>query len=414
MPFGGSFSRLLDKVKHPATKGKRKSGRRESSITGMKVDPASSVTRPGPHVAEASNNREGNGTGVEGSQNGLRPDVEVGAESVPSREESGVDEKKVDQIDPLTSTPSILHDGEPDSMWTNSFQFLPLTVLSGCSATPSPPLSLRLGSPLPSGDVETSTVPDHVQDALSPDQSKPAVADQDAPTVVDESEPTISDRSEQTAADQNEPTVADQSKPIGADQDKPTVADEGEPAGSDRSEPTVADQDRPTVGDESEPTVADKNESIVADQNESIVTDQNEPTVAEQSEPTIADQSKPTDADQDKPTIADQDKQTVADEGEPTIEDQNESTVADQNGPTIADDGEPTGADQSKPDQWKFATYPTTKLFHCGVKESADASDPLRSVVAGLCFILENCKVCPSPRYILVVTLTGAPAKQGG
>ena len=32
-----------------------------------------------------------------------------------------------------------------------------------------------------------------------------------------------------------------------------------------------------------------------------------------------------------------------------------------------------------------------------GVKESADAFGPLKSVVGGLCFFLDNCEVCDSP-----------------
>jgi len=121
MPFGGSFSRLLGKVKQPAAKGRRKLERKESSLTGEKVDPASPVTRPGPHVvAEARNDREGNGSGVNESQKSLHPDVEVEAKSVPSREESVVDGKKVERVDPPTVTPSILHDGKLDSTWTKS------------------------------------------------------------------------------------------------------------------------------------------------------------------------------------------------------------------------------------------------------------------------------------------------------
>ena len=222
----------MDKVKQPVAKGRRKQERKESSLTGEKVDPASPVTRTGPHVVpEARNDRGGNGNGVSESQKNLHPDVEVETKSVPSREEEGVvDEKKVDQVDPPTTTPSIFPDRKPDSMWTDSLQFLLLTVLSGRPPTPSPLPSS--GSTLPSGNAGTSAVPDHhdVQsDALSPNQS--------------------------------------------------------------------------------EPTVADKKEM----------------------------------------------------------------------------------------DQWKSIVYPTTKLFLCGAKESADASDPLRVVVAGLCFILENCEVCPSP-----------------
>ena len=234
MPFGGSFSRLIDKVKQPVAKGRRKQERKESSLTGERVDPASTATRTGPHtVAEARNDREGNGNGISESQKNLHPDVEVETRSVPSREEEGVvDGKKVDQVDPPTTTPSIFPDGKPNSMWTNSIQFLLLTVLSGRPPTPSPLPSS--GSTLPSGNAETPAVPDHhhVQsDAFSPNQSEPAVADKE------------------------------------------------------------------------------------------------------------------------------------------------------------------------EPDQWKSIAYPTTKSFLCGAKESVDASDPLRVVVAGLCFILENCEVCPPPVY---------------
>lgn len=121
MAFGGSFSKLLDKVKHPVAKGKRKLEKRESSITGEKADLASSVTQLGPRVvAEASNDREGNGTVVKGSQKSLPPDVEVDVKTVPSREEQDVDGKKVDQADLPTSTLSTSHNGKLDSMWTNS------------------------------------------------------------------------------------------------------------------------------------------------------------------------------------------------------------------------------------------------------------------------------------------------------
>lgn len=57
-------------------------------------------------------------------------------------------------------------------------------------------------------------------------------------------------------------------------------------------------------------------------------------------------------------------------------------------------DPEPNVADQTEPDaSWKFAAYATTKLFLGEAKGSANASDPLKTVVAGLCFILENCEV---------------------
>ena len=40
----------------------------------------------------------------------------------------------------------------------------------------------------------------------------------------------------------------------------------------------------------------------------------------------------------------------------------------------------------------------SAKLFLRGVRESADAFGPLKSVAGGLCFILENCEVWPSSR----------------
>ena len=44
-------------------------------------------------------------------------------------------------------------------------------------------------------------------------------------------------------------------------------------------------------------------------------------------------------------------------------------------------------------EQWKSVASATAKLFLHGVKESADAFPPLKSVVGGLCFILDNCEV---------------------
>jgi len=52
---------------------------------------------------------------------------------------------------------------------------------------------------------------------------------------------------------------------------------------------------------------------------------------------------------------------------------------------------EPNAADESK---WKTASA-TAKLLLRGVKESADAFPPLKSVAGGLCFILENWEVRP-------------------
>lgn len=117
MGLGDSFSKVLGKLKHPVAKGRRKLERKESSSTAEKVDLASPVTRPEPHVvAGGKHDREGNGIGVEGTQNNLCPDIEVEVERSPSREENNVDGEKIDQVDPPTFTPSITHNGEPDGM----------------------------------------------------------------------------------------------------------------------------------------------------------------------------------------------------------------------------------------------------------------------------------------------------------
>ena len=42
---------------------------------------------------------------------------------------------------------------------------------------------------------------------------------------------------------------------------------------------------------------------------------------------------------------------------------------------------------------WKSTAIATAKLLLRGVRDSADAFGPLKSVAGGLCFILENCEV---------------------
>jgi len=49
--------------------------------------------------------------------------------------------------------------------------------------------------------------------------------------------------------------------------------------------------------------------------------------------------------------------------------------------------------DENKFKQWGSTASATAKLLLHGVKESADAFPPLKSVVGGLCFILDNCDV---------------------
>ena len=54
--------------------------------------------------------------------------------------------------------------------------------------------------------------------------------------------------------------------------------------------------------------------------------------------------------------------------------------------------GPGTAADENKSD-WKSTASASAKLVLRGVRDSADAFGPLKSVAGGLCFILENCEV---------------------
>ena len=50
-----------------------------------------------------------------------------------------------------------------------------------------------------------------------------------------------------------------------------------------------------------------------------------------------------------------------------------------------------------KKSSWKSTALATAKLLLRGVRDSADAFGPLKSVAGGLCFILENCEVWYNP-----------------
>ena len=63
------------------------------------------------------------------------------------------------------------------------------------------------------------------------------------------------------------------------------------------------------------------------------------------------------------------------------------------------DTAEP-GSVVDKKSDWKATTFATAKLLLRGVRDSADAFGPLKSVVGGLCFVLENCEVQPSPQTL--------------
>ena len=54
---------------------------------------------------------------------------------------------------------------------------------------------------------------------------------------------------------------------------------------------------------------------------------------------------------------------------------------------------EPGTTADKKESNWKPTAASTTKLLLRGVRDSADAFGPLKSVAGGLYFILENCEV---------------------
>ena len=60
---------------------------------------------------------------------------------------------------------------------------------------------------------------------------------------------------------------------------------------------------------------------------------------------------------------------------------------------------EPGVAPDENKSGWKSTTFASAKLLLRGVRDSADASPPLKSVAGGLCFILENYEVRLLPPY---------------
>ena len=71
------------------------------------------------------------------------------------------------------------------------------------------------------------------------------------------------------------------------------------------------------------------------------------------------------------------------------------SAVPDHTQKEFLPDGstEPNATADEKKSSWKSTAYATAKLLLYGVRDSADAFGPLKSVAGGLCFILENCEV---------------------
>ena len=72
----------------------------------------------------------------------------------------------------------------------------------------------------------------------------------------------------------------------------------------------------------------------------------------------------------------------------------------------------PNAPANEKKSNWKSTASATAKLVLRGVRDSADAFGPLKSVAGGLCFILDNCEVRSSPAYT-ITALTGISANEG-
>ena len=90
------------------------------------------------------------------------------------------------------------------------------------------------------------------------------------------------------------------------------------------------------------------------------------------------------------------------------------STVSDHVPATLHHDksGEPSAAADETKSNWKSTASATAKLLLYGVRDTADAFGPLKSVAGGLCFILENCEV-RSPSCMRGMMLTSVPANKG-
>ena len=68
-------------------------------------------------------------------------------------------------------------------------------------------------------------------------------------------------------------------------------------------------------------------------------------------------------------------------------------------------------ANENKPG-WRSTASSSAKLLLRGVRDSADAFGPLKSVAGGLCFLLENCEV-RLPLHSLPTTLISSAAHEG-
>ena len=79
--------------------------------------------------------------------------------------------------------------------------------------------------------------------------------------------------------------------------------------------------------------------------------------------------------------------------------------------PNYDENAESNTMASEKKSSWKSTAHATAKLLLRGVRDSADVFGPLKFVVRGLCFILENCEIWYSLAHT-VTTLTGAPTHE--
>ena len=63
-----------------------------------------------------------------------------------------------------------------------------------------------------------------------------------------------------------------------------------------------------------------------------------------------------------------------------------------------SESAEPNAVANEHKSNWRSTASATVKLLLRGVRDSADAFGPLKSVAGGLCFVLENYEVWSSPR----------------
>ena len=89
----------------------------------------------------------------------------------------------------------------------------------------------------------------------------------------------------------------------------------------------------------------------------------------------------------DRSSLRDTDPLSIPDRFQ-SIPSQTRTQPTGSSNPTVE-----TSAEGESKSDWKATAASAAKLLLLGVRESADAFGPLKSVAGGLCFILDNCEV---------------------